>query len=360
MVAAPLLTVGVPIELPKTAAAPLPTEKEEPLTIALTADGLILVQNERGRAGQADPAAAAVSEERKSGKIFLRADGAIPYEGVMQVMGALNASGFNDIGLVTEQGGPKFDGRGRLDRSDDADRHQDLGNRARRADRARGLRPALVRAARARADPGDRRELRLRGGVRGGAGRGPGRGAARRGRAGRAAGAAPGREPAPEPRRRSRPPRRRPTTAPEVAALEPPAAPRRRRRPDRVVPQIITLAPPTAATPPQARPAPRVEPEPTPPPPEAVRPAETPKPVTAPDAGAARWRKVEEPPAAPPEAAPEAGGRAAPPAPLALETSGRPMRAGRRRTPARAGAARQPTRRDRSLAALQGGGGRRR
>src|SRR6478735_9271643 len=45
MVAAPLLTVGVPIELPKTAAAPLPTEKEEPLTIALTADGQILVQN---------------------------------------------------------------------------------------------------------------------------------------------------------------------------------------------------------------------------------------------------------------------------------------------------------------------------
>ena len=45
MVAAPLLTVGVPIELPKTAAAPLPTEQEEPLTIAMTADGQILVQN---------------------------------------------------------------------------------------------------------------------------------------------------------------------------------------------------------------------------------------------------------------------------------------------------------------------------
>ena len=50
MVAAPLLTVGVPIELPKTAAAPLPTENEEPLTIALTADGLILVQNADDRA----------------------------------------------------------------------------------------------------------------------------------------------------------------------------------------------------------------------------------------------------------------------------------------------------------------------
>ena len=58
MVAAPLLTVGVPIELPKTAAAPLPTEDEEPLTIALTADGLILVQNDDDRAGGADPAAA--------------------------------------------------------------------------------------------------------------------------------------------------------------------------------------------------------------------------------------------------------------------------------------------------------------
>ena len=110
MVAAPLLTVGVPIELPKTAAAPLPTEKEEPLTIALTADGPILVQNEEVERAKLIPLLRAVSEERKSGKIFLRADGAIPYEGVMQVMGALNASGFNDIGLVTEQGGPKFDG----------------------------------------------------------------------------------------------------------------------------------------------------------------------------------------------------------------------------------------------------------
>ena len=58
MVAAPLLTVGVPIELPKTAAAPLPTEQEEPLTIALTGDGQILVQNEAVARDRADPAAA--------------------------------------------------------------------------------------------------------------------------------------------------------------------------------------------------------------------------------------------------------------------------------------------------------------
>jgi biopolymer transport protein TolR len=110
MVAAPLLTVGVPIELPKTAAAPLPTEQEEPLTIAMTADGQILVQNAAVEPDELIPLLRAVAEERQSGKIFLRADGQIPYEGVMQVMGALNASGFHDIGLVTEQGGPRFDG----------------------------------------------------------------------------------------------------------------------------------------------------------------------------------------------------------------------------------------------------------
>jgi biopolymer transport protein TolR len=112
MVAAPLLTVGVPIELPKTAAAPLPTEQEEPLTVALTADGEILVQNAAVSREELIPLLRAVSEERKSDKVFLRADGAIPYEGVMQVMGALNASGFRNIGLVTEQGGPRFDGEG--------------------------------------------------------------------------------------------------------------------------------------------------------------------------------------------------------------------------------------------------------
>jgi biopolymer transport protein TolR len=111
MVAAPLLTVGVPIELPKTAAAPLPTEQEEPLTIALTAEGAILVQNEEIARDELIPLLRAVAAERSSDKVFLRADGAMSYEGVMQVMGALNASGFHDIGLVTEQGGPRFDGQ---------------------------------------------------------------------------------------------------------------------------------------------------------------------------------------------------------------------------------------------------------
>ncbi|RMF36718.1 MAG: protein TolR [Alphaproteobacteria bacterium] len=110
MVAAPLLTVGVPVELPKTAAAPLPSEQEEPLTIALTADGRVLLQKEEVELNRLVATLRAIAAERRDDKVFLRADGKVPYERVAQVMGALNAGGFNRIGLVTDPGGPRFDG----------------------------------------------------------------------------------------------------------------------------------------------------------------------------------------------------------------------------------------------------------
>jgi biopolymer transport protein TolR len=110
MVAAPLLTVGVPVKLPETAATAMPTEKEEPLTITLTADGLVMVQNTEIADTDLIPKLKAISAERKSDKVFVRADGAVTYERVAQLMGALNAGGFNNIGLVTDPGGPKFGG----------------------------------------------------------------------------------------------------------------------------------------------------------------------------------------------------------------------------------------------------------
>jgi biopolymer transport protein TolR len=110
MVAAPMLTVGVPVELPKTAAAALPAEQEEPLTVSLTREGKIVVQTSEVERDAFIPLLRSVAAERSNDKVFLRADGGIPYSDVMQVMGALNASGFNDIGLVTEQGGPRFGG----------------------------------------------------------------------------------------------------------------------------------------------------------------------------------------------------------------------------------------------------------
>lgn len=112
MVAAPMLTVGVPIELPKTAATALPAEQEEPLTITMTADGLLMIQTQEVAEGELIPKLQAVAAERTSDKIFLRADGAIPYARVAQVMGALNSGGFRNIGLVTDTDGPSFGASG--------------------------------------------------------------------------------------------------------------------------------------------------------------------------------------------------------------------------------------------------------
>lgn len=111
MVAAPLLTVGVPVELPKTAANALPTEQEEPLTITLSLDGTVSIMNTQVEEGALLVRLRAIAAERNDDKVFLRADGAIPYERVVQVMGALNQGGFSNIGLVTDTGGPALDGQ---------------------------------------------------------------------------------------------------------------------------------------------------------------------------------------------------------------------------------------------------------
>ncbi|MFZ1663162.1 MAG: protein TolR [Paracoccaceae bacterium] len=110
MVAAPLLTVGVPLELPKTAAQAVPTVQEEPLTVSVQADGTISIQNSPIAEDELIAKLKAIAAERQDDKLFLRADGKIPYERVVQVMGALNNGGFSNITLVTDAGGPSFDG----------------------------------------------------------------------------------------------------------------------------------------------------------------------------------------------------------------------------------------------------------
>ena len=113
MVAAPLLTTGVPIELPKTTTNALPAEDEQPLTISLTADGQVIIQEtEVEDMATFIPKLRAIAAERNNDKVFLRADGSISYEAVMQVMGALNQGGFHNIGLVTDSSGlaPETDG----------------------------------------------------------------------------------------------------------------------------------------------------------------------------------------------------------------------------------------------------------
>ena len=110
MVAAPLLTVGVPVQLPETAANTLPSDDEELLTVTLTAEGEIMIQQTVVASDELIPRLQGISAERDSDRIFLRADGVNEWNAVAQIMGALNAAGFNNIGLVTDIGGPTLGG----------------------------------------------------------------------------------------------------------------------------------------------------------------------------------------------------------------------------------------------------------
>ncbi|MEP0154261.1 protein TolR [Pseudophaeobacter sp.] len=107
MVAAPLTTVGVPVDLPKTEAGALPSEQEEPLTVTMILGGEIHIQTTPVARTELVSKLRAIAAERTSERVYLRADGGISYREVMQVMGALNAGGFANVGLVTDVAGPE-------------------------------------------------------------------------------------------------------------------------------------------------------------------------------------------------------------------------------------------------------------
>ncbi|ESR26176.1 Biopolymer transport protein ExbD/TolR [Lutibaculum baratangense AMV1] len=101
MVSAPLLTVGVPIELPRTQANPLDSDKE-PLTVSVNAEGQVFLQDTEIPLEELADRLAAVAAEGMQERIFVRADRGVGYGEVMRVMGRLNRAGFSRIGLVTD------------------------------------------------------------------------------------------------------------------------------------------------------------------------------------------------------------------------------------------------------------------
>ncbi len=105
MISAPLLTVGVPLELPKTEAGAM-EEQNEPLSISIQADGTIFIQESPVAFSQLADALRGLGEAGFDRPVFLRADGKTSYETVSQVMAALSSSGFTKIGIITDTGGP--------------------------------------------------------------------------------------------------------------------------------------------------------------------------------------------------------------------------------------------------------------
>ena len=101
MITAPLLTVGVPVDLPETEAAQL-TDRDEPLVVSVDAEGKVYIQEtEVGLDGLAAKLRA-VMGARKDTFVYVRGDRAIDYGRVMEVMGALAAAGFDKVSLMAE------------------------------------------------------------------------------------------------------------------------------------------------------------------------------------------------------------------------------------------------------------------
>ncbi len=110
MVTAPLLTVGVPVDLPKTRAPALGQDRE-PLSITIASDGKIYLQKQLVPEDELVPKLTAISKNGYDQRIFVRGDTAANYGRVMVVMGMLSAAGFTHIGLVTDAQVAKPGGR---------------------------------------------------------------------------------------------------------------------------------------------------------------------------------------------------------------------------------------------------------
>ncbi|MGB3457256.1 MAG: biopolymer transporter ExbD [Litorimonas sp.] len=101
MVAAPLLSVGVPIDLPKTDAKALPSQ-QEPLTVTVDSEGRVFLQEEEVPIDELIAKLVAVSDTGYDERIFLRGDENSDYGAVMKVMARVNAAGFSNLNLVTD------------------------------------------------------------------------------------------------------------------------------------------------------------------------------------------------------------------------------------------------------------------
>jgi biopolymer transport protein TolR len=101
MIAAPLLTVGVPVDLPQAAVDPL-NEEKEPLIITVDAEGRVYLQESEVEQDVLIPRLVAVSEANPDLRVFVRGDRAINYGRVMEIMGLVSEAGFSKVALIAE------------------------------------------------------------------------------------------------------------------------------------------------------------------------------------------------------------------------------------------------------------------
>lgn len=101
MITAPLLTVGVPVDLPKTEASVM-QEKDDPLTVTVNAKGEVFLQESAIELPVLVPRLIAITGSNPEARIYVRGDKEIAYGRVMEVMGAINSAGFKKVALISE------------------------------------------------------------------------------------------------------------------------------------------------------------------------------------------------------------------------------------------------------------------
>ena len=103
MVTAPMMTIGMQVELPKQDAPPLPTSDEQ-MVLSITADGTYYINEHEFVFEELGPKLAAIAEANPDQDVFLKADGQVPYEKVAQLMALCTQSGISRMGMITQPG----------------------------------------------------------------------------------------------------------------------------------------------------------------------------------------------------------------------------------------------------------------
>ena len=102
MVAAPLLSVGIEVDLPNTKAKPLETEKEKPLTLTLDGNSNLFINEVKIEKGELRFKLLAIKKERESDEIYLRASKNIEYQKVATILALVSNIGYSQVSLVTD------------------------------------------------------------------------------------------------------------------------------------------------------------------------------------------------------------------------------------------------------------------
>ena len=102
MVAAPLLSVGIEVDLPNTQAKPLETEKERPLTLTLDGKSNLFINEVKIEKSELRSKLLAIKKERESDEIYLRASKDIEYQNVAAILALVSNIGYSQISLVTD------------------------------------------------------------------------------------------------------------------------------------------------------------------------------------------------------------------------------------------------------------------